>query len=104
MPLILSIALGLIFALVIGVMALGIVAFARDHCDETLPSANVGADFTGSPRQGEALERGVFISARQPNQPKSVSSVKESSKSVKSVVKRPRDSRGRFIKKTPSRP
>lgn len=39
MTLILSIALGLIFALVIGVMDLGIVAYSRDHCDETLPDS-----------------------------------------------------------------
>lgn len=39
MTLILSILLGLIFVFVIGVIALGIVAYSRDYCDETLPNS-----------------------------------------------------------------
>lgn len=39
MTLILSILLGLIFVFVIGIIALGIVAYSRDYCDETLPDS-----------------------------------------------------------------
>lgn len=85
MPLILSILLGLIFALVIGVMALGIVAFARDHCDETL-----------DPNQP--------TSPQMPPSRPSPGSSKFAAPARNSGRLRPRDSRGRFIKKTPSRP
>lgn len=41
MSLLLSILLGLIFALVVGFVALGLVRYSRDYCDETLPDKPV---------------------------------------------------------------
>lgn len=34
-----AILIGLVFVIVIAIMALGIVYYARDYCDETLPSS-----------------------------------------------------------------
>lgn len=63
MTLILSILLGLIFVLLIGVMACGIVVFTRDYCDETLPDSPTEQTKPKTSRPRDA--HGRFVKTKQ---------------------------------------